>query len=158
MKNNICRPDHSLKKRKYDLPKPTTWLLKEINQCAYVRQEHEKPKCTIIFNIFYNIHFFTRHTTISCLELYTSIILFRKINVSYASVNYRQVDINQITLVLYNITMNKTWHESNKMPVNPTKKQQVAWHIEHLINCNCRKPTPNIQKLIDEYTATNWEF
>ena len=47
--------------------------------------------------------------------------------------------------------MNKTWHEKNKMPINPTPEQRAVWHIEHLKNCDCREPTPNIQKLIDEY-------
>jgi hypothetical protein len=47
--------------------------------------------------------------------------------------------------------MNKSWHEENKMAVNPTDKQRVVWHVEHLKNCDCRKPTPNIQKLIDKY-------
>jgi hypothetical protein len=49
--------------------------------------------------------------------------------------------------------MNKDWHQKNKMPVNATDKQRVEWHVEHLKNCDCRKPTPNIQKLIDEYNT-----
>jgi len=49
--------------------------------------------------------------------------------------------------------MNKDWHQKNKMPANATDKQRVKWHIEHLNNCNCRKPTPKIQKMIDEYQA-----
>lgn len=51
--------------------------------------------------------------------------------------------------------MNKSWHEKNKMPTNPTAEQRAKWHIEHLENCDCRKPTSNIQKLIDEYKKTN---
>ena len=47
--------------------------------------------------------------------------------------------------------MDIAWHEQNKMLVNPTAEQRAAWYIEHLKNCDCRKPTPNIQKLIDEY-------
>ena len=59
-----------------------------------------------------------------------------------------------LPILILNVTiwdMNKTWHENNKMPANPTPKQRAKWHIEHLKNCNCRKPTANIQKLIDEY-------
>jgi hypothetical protein len=47
--------------------------------------------------------------------------------------------------------MNKAWHDKNRMPIKPTAEQKVMWHIEHSKNCDCRKPTPNIQKLIDEY-------
>lgn len=47
--------------------------------------------------------------------------------------------------------MNKLWHLKNKMPVNPTEKQRAVWHVEHLKNCDCRKPTLKIQELIDKY-------
>ena len=47
--------------------------------------------------------------------------------------------------------MNKEWHLQNKMPVNPTSEQRAKWHIDHLNYCDCRKPTQNIQKLIDDY-------
>ncbi len=49
--------------------------------------------------------------------------------------------------------MNKQWHEKNKMPANPTENQRVKWHIEHQVNCDCRKPTPKIQKLIEKYNG-----
>ena len=52
---------------------------------------------------------------------------------------------------MYNKVMNKDWHRKNKMPVNATDTQRVKWHIEHIKNCGCLKPTPNIQKLIDKY-------
>ena len=47
--------------------------------------------------------------------------------------------------------INKTWHEENRMPASPTRKQRAKWHIEHFKHCECRKPTPGVQKLIDEY-------
>jgi len=47
--------------------------------------------------------------------------------------------------------MNRDWHQKNKMPANTTDEQRAKWHIEHLKNCDCRKPTLNIQKLIDKY-------
>ena len=53
----------------------------------------------------------------------------------------------------YNNIMNKQWHEKNKMPANPTENQRVKWHIEHQVNCDCRKPTPKIQKLIEKYNG-----
>jgi hypothetical protein len=47
--------------------------------------------------------------------------------------------------------INKQWHTNNKMPKNATEKQRAEWHIEHLKNCDCRKPTSKIQKMINEY-------
>ncbi len=47
--------------------------------------------------------------------------------------------------------MNKAWHEKNKMSTKPSDEQRAVWHIEHLKNCDCRKPSPNVQKLIEEY-------
>jgi len=55
-------------------------------------------------------------------------------------------------LFCYNCIMgkiNKDWHLKNKMPVKPTQEQRKSWHIEHLKHCDCRQPTPAIQKLID---------
>jgi hypothetical protein len=36
-------------------------------------------------------------------------------------------------------TINKVWHEQNRMPKNPTIEQRIAWHLEHSKNCRCRK-------------------
>lgn len=47
--------------------------------------------------------------------------------------------------------MNKLWHEQHKMPANPTREQRALWHIEHTKQCDCRKPTESIQKLMDEF-------
>lgn len=35
--------------------------------------------------------------------------------------------------------INKEWHEKHKMPTNPTMDQRIAWHLEHVKNCSCRK-------------------
>jgi len=37
--------------------------------------------------------------------------------------------------------INKTWHESHKMPKNPSFDQRVEWHLEHRKHCSCR-PIP----------------
>lgn len=34
--------------------------------------------------------------------------------------------------------INKTWHEKNKMPKNPTFEQRAQWHLEHAEHCQCR--------------------
>ena len=43
--------------------------------------------------------------------------------------------------------INKTWHEKNKMPKNPSIDQRIKWHKEHANNCTCR-PIPD--KLMKE--------
>lgn len=35
----------------------------------------------------------------------------------------------------------RKWHEANPMPKNPTEEQRIAWHKEHVKNCDCR-PIP----------------
>jgi hypothetical protein len=49
------------------------------------------------------------------------------------------------------VGLNRQWHEQHKMRTNPTEQQRVQWHLEHLQNCDCRRPTPAIQRLIDTY-------
>jgi hypothetical protein len=49
--------------------------------------------------------------------------------------------------------INKQWHLRHTMPKNPTKEQRIKWHQEHLKYCDCRKPTPGIQKLLKESRA-----
>lgn len=49
--------------------------------------------------------------------------------------------------------INKQWHQRNIMPKNPTKAQRAKWHLGHIENCACRKPTPGVQKLLDEVRA-----
>lgn len=44
--------------------------------------------------------------------------------------------------------INKEWHEQNPMPKNATFEQRVAWHLEHLKNCSCRRELP--KKLAEE--------
>ena len=38
-------------------------------------------------------------------------------------------------------TINREWHEKNRMPSNPTIEQRMIWHIEHAEHCLCR-PIP----------------
>lgn len=44
--------------------------------------------------------------------------------------------------------INKEWHQSHRMPKNPTAEQRINWHREHLNRCACRKPTPAVEKLL----------
>jgi hypothetical protein len=47
--------------------------------------------------------------------------------------------------------LNREWHHLHKMPANPTDEQRAKWHLEHLQNCDCRKTTPAIRKLIESF-------
>lgn len=47
-------------------------------------------------------------------------------------------------------TINRAWHEANRMPKNPTPAQRAAWHYAHAVNCTCREITPTIAALLKE--------
>ncbi len=40
----------------------------------------------------------------------------------------------------------------NIMPKNPTPEERINWHVSHLKNCSCRKPTG---KLLEELKKRN---
>jgi len=44
--------------------------------------------------------------------------------------------------------MNTEWHKTHKMPINATIEERIAWHTEHLKNCQCRSDFP--KKLIEK--------
>ncbi|MBS3060982.1 MAG: hypothetical protein J4215_00190 [Candidatus Diapherotrites archaeon] len=35
------------------------------------------------------------------------------------------------------MSVNKEWHQSHRMPSNPSLDQRMAWHQEHVQNCSC---------------------
>jgi len=39
------------------------------------------------------------------------------------------------------VAINKSWHQTNRMPKNPTLEQRIGWHTEHTRHCACR-PVP----------------
>lgn len=46
--------------------------------------------------------------------------------------------------------LNREWHLAHPMPMKSTLDQRVAWHLEHLQNCACRKDLPpTIQKELE---------
>ena len=42
------------------------------------------------------------------------------------------------------MSINKDWHQKNRMPKNPTLEQRVQWHTEHAKNCSCRPFPENL--------------
>jgi hypothetical protein len=46
-------------------------------------------------------------------------------------------------------TINKEWHEANKMAKNASFEQRVEWHRAHLMHCACRSAPPDIAKRIE---------
>ena len=50
--------------------------------------------------------------------------------------------------------INVSWHETHKMPANPSEQQRAEWHHDHALNCGCRKITPSIQALLDNHGYT----
>src|SRR3989344_2376062 len=45
------------------------------------------------------------------------------------------------------MTINKEWHEKNKMPKNASFEERIKWHLEHNKNCSCR---PGFPKKLEE--------
>jgi hypothetical protein len=35
--------------------------------------------------------------------------------------------------------LNKDWHLAHPMPKNPTMEQRIAWHLQHVKHCGCRR-------------------
>jgi hypothetical protein len=45
--------------------------------------------------------------------------------------------------------INKPWHESHRMPRNPTTQQRITWHLEHAQECACRPIPPRLLEEIN---------
>lgn len=52
-----------------------------------------------------------------------------------------------LTRVTKTSSINRAWHEKNRMPANANFEQRVKWHMEHKRHCSCR-PIP--KKLVEE--------
>ena len=44
------------------------------------------------------------------------------------------------------MTINREWHEKNKMSKNASFEERVKWHLEHHKECSCR----SIPKKLEE--------
>jgi hypothetical protein len=54
------------------------------------------------------------------------------------------------------MTINKTWHEKNKMPKNASFEQRLKWHREHQEHCSCHPGLP--KKLMEEMKQRGIKF
>ena len=45
-------------------------------------------------------------------------------------------------------TINKEWHEKNKMPTKANADQRIAWHLEHVKNCSCMPIPKGVKELM----------
>jgi hypothetical protein len=52
------------------------------------------------------------------------------------------------------MSINADWHTKNRMPKNPKESVRLEWHIEHMKNCDCRKPTPKLEDEIKKYLGS----
>ena len=48
-------------------------------------------------------------------------------------------------------SVNRAWHESHRMPRNPSELQRIAWHIEHARNCGCRRIDGGVARLFEKH-------
>ena len=51
------------------------------------------------------------------------------------------------------MSINRDWHEKNRMPKNPTFEQRMEWHIAHAANCTCRLISDKLRAEIERYQA-----
>jgi len=47
------------------------------------------------------------------------------------------------------MTINREWHQANRMPRNATLEQRRAWHLEHARACGCRQPPEAIRRELE---------
>ena len=47
--------------------------------------------------------------------------------------------------------INREWHQSHRMPENPTELQRIAWHAEHARNCGCRGIDVGVARLFRKH-------
>jgi len=52
-------------------------------------------------------------------------------------------------------SINREWHEKNRMPANANFEQRVKWHLAHQKHCSCR-PLP--AKLAEEMKKKGIKF
>jgi hypothetical protein len=46
------------------------------------------------------------------------------------------------------MSINRLWHEQNRMPKNATIEMRIKWHIKHRKKCSCRDIPAGILKEI----------
>jgi hypothetical protein len=46
--------------------------------------------------------------------------------------------------------INRAWHSAHPMPKNPSEKQRIAWHLDHVRNCGCRDIPRGVLALMRE--------
>lgn len=45
-------------------------------------------------------------------------------------------------------SINRHWHEQNRMPKNPTLELRIQWHALHAANCGCRPIPASLASLV----------
>jgi hypothetical protein len=46
--------------------------------------------------------------------------------------------------------INKEWHEAHPMPKTPSADQRVAWHLDHVAHCGCRRIPAGLLALMQQ--------
>ncbi len=47
--------------------------------------------------------------------------------------------------------INRAWHESHRMPKNPTELERIAWHADHARHCGCRGIGAGVARLFEKH-------
>lgn len=51
------------------------------------------------------------------------------------------------------MNLNAEWHRAHPMPPKATFEERVAWHREHVRECGCRQPPPDIAARLERERA-----
>lgn len=46
--------------------------------------------------------------------------------------------------------LNEAWHKANRMPANPSTDERIAWHLEHVKHCGCRKISGKLKEEMEK--------
>ncbi|MEY4731232.1 MAG: hypothetical protein RL681_178 [Candidatus Parcubacteria bacterium] len=49
------------------------------------------------------------------------------------------------------MSINKAWHEKNKMPKDPKPDERMKWHIAHLKYCECYPVSEKLRKELEDF-------
>jgi len=53
-------------------------------------------------------------------------------------------------------SINREWHEKNRMPRNATIEQRIEWHLDHAKHCACRPIPAKLAQEIERGRASRW--
>lgn len=47
------------------------------------------------------------------------------------------------------MTVNREWHLTHKLGRKASLEERLAWHVQHVANCDCRQMPPSIRRELE---------